>query len=73
MSKPTSPARAMSEGQLAYESRRAARAGMSLDKWLDAKAREAEAAARAAQPASAKPAPRKGLISRLIDRAHKPL
>ena len=66
--------RELSEGQRAYEARRAAKAGMSLEKWLDTKKREQEAAARARAkveaPAVAK-AP--GLLSRLIDRAHRPL
>jgi hypothetical protein len=67
--------REMSEGQRAYEAKRAAKAGVSLDKWLARKDRERVAEARAltdaAKPA---PAPRKpGLLSRLLDRAHKPL
>jgi hypothetical protein len=64
----------MTEGQRAYEAKRAAKAGMSLDKWLDAKERDRAAEARA-QAEAAKPAAVKkpGLISRLIDRAHKPL
>lgn len=68
----------MSEGQRAYEARRAARAGMSLDRWLDAKRREAEAkAAAAAKEAKAKAAPKPakapGLFSRLMERAQRPL
>ncbi len=66
----------LSPGQLAYEEKRAAKAGMSLEKWLAQKARDSEAAARAQareakQAAKAKKAP--GLLSRLIDKAHKPL
>ena len=60
----------MSKGQLAYERRRAAEAGLSLEAWLKRKAREAEAAAPRA--AAAAP-PRKGLIGRLLDKAHRPL
>ena len=65
---------AMTEGQRAYEARRAAKAGMTLDRWLEQK-RRAEAAEAAAQARAAKPAaPKKpGLLARLIDRAHKPL
>lgn len=64
----------MTEGQRAYEAKRAAKAGMTLDRWLEQKRRaeaaEAEARARAAKPATPK---KPGLISRLIERAHKPL
>lgn len=68
----------MSEGQRAYEARRAAKAGMSLDRWLDAKRREAEAkVAAAAKEAKAKAAPKPakapGLFSRLMERAQRPL
>lgn len=64
----------MTQGQRDYEARRAAKAGLSLDRWLEQK-RRAEAAEAAAQARVAKPdAPRKpGLIARLIERAHKPL
>lgn len=63
----------MSEGQRAYEQKRAAKAGKSLEGWMAQKRkREAEAAKAAAPPAPA--APKKpGLIRRLLDRAHKPL
>lgn len=62
----------MSEGQRAYESRRAAKAGMSLDKWLESKEKEAETRAR--EEAVEKPkTKRPSLFSRLIDKAHKPL
>jgi hypothetical protein len=59
----------LTPGQLAYEQRRAAKAGMSLDKYLAAKA---QAAAEAAIKAKAVPAA-KGFFSRLLDKAHKPL
>lgn len=75
MSKP--PARSLTDGQRAYEARRAAKAGMSLEKWLAAKERDATEAARAEEKArktaEAKPAKPPGLIKRLLDRAHKPL
>ena len=65
----------LSEGQRAYEAKRAAKAGMSLDKWLAAKEREQASEARERQKAieAAKPQKKPGLISRLLDRAHKPL
>ncbi len=64
----------MTEGQRAYEAKRAAKAGMSLDKWLDSKRREAAAAEKAAaKPAPAKPVKAPGLFSRLIERAHRPI
>ena len=66
----------MTEGQRAYEAKRAAKAGVSLDKWMDQKAREraAEAKAREKEAAAKSEPPKKpGLMSRLIDRAHKPL
>jgi hypothetical protein len=73
---PKSAAKAtgMTDGQREYEARRAAKAGMSLDRWLEQK-RRAEAAEAAAAARAAKPAPAKkpGLIARLIERAHKPL
>lgn len=69
------PAKAMTEAQLAYESKRAAKAGMSVERWLDQK-RKTEAAEEAERVRAAAPsaAPKKpGFLSRLIDRAHKPL
>lgn len=67
-------AKALSEGQRAYEARRAAKAGMSLDKWLEAKAKDREAEARAhAKTGAAKPAKKPGLIGRLLERAQRPL
>jgi hypothetical protein len=67
---------ALSEGQRAYEARRAAKAGMSLDKWLASKARAQEAAVRAERKAAAaaqRSARKPGFFARLIERAHKPL
>ena len=72
---PASPAPAkgvaatMSAGKTAYEQRRAAEAGLSLEAWLKKKSRDAAAAV----PPPAKPSARKGLFTRLLDRAHKPL
>ncbi len=59
----------MTDAQRDYERKRAQKAGMSLEKWLDQKTKQAQAAA----PPGAKPARKPGLISRLLDRAHQPL
>ena len=67
----------LTDGQLAYEAKRAAKAGMSLDKWLAAKERDATQAARAEErarrAAEQKPAKPPGFLKRLLERAHKPL
>ena len=70
-----SASKQMSEGQRAYEMKRAAKAGMSLDKWLAAKAREKEAEEKAKLKAleATKPPKPPGFFRRLLDRAHKPL
>ncbi len=71
----------MSEGQRGYEAKRAAKAGMSLEKWLSEKARleageqrdrERERAVQAKVDAKAAKK-RGGLLARLIERGHKPL
>jgi len=67
----------LTEGQRAYEARRAAKAGVSLEKWLadkerHAKAEAAEAAKRNAAAAKAAPE-KKGWLGRLLDKAHQPL
>ena len=71
----TKSEKTLSEGQRAYEARRAAKAGMSLDRWLASKERQQREEERARQKATEPPKPPKkpGLISRLIERAHKPL
>ena len=63
------PSKEMTPAQRAYEERRAAKAGLPLDRWLADKER------RTAEAAPAKPAKERkpGFLSRLIDRAHKPL
>ena len=68
-------AEGMTEGQRAYETRRAAKAGMSLERWLELKRKEREEEAKARDRAAASPkaAKKPGLIARLIERAHKPL
>lgn len=66
----------MSEGQRAYEAKRAAKAGMSLDKWLSQKDREREAEERERAKEAAKAAlpPKKpGFFARLLARAEQPL
>ncbi|MBW4093662.1 MAG: hypothetical protein HIU82_21590 [Proteobacteria bacterium] len=68
--------RPLTEGQRSYEARRAAKAGVSLDKWLENKTRTQEAAARAerkAAEASQRSTRKPGFFARLIERAHKPL
>lgn len=68
-------AKALTEGQRAYEGKRAAKAGMSLDRWLTSKQRAQEAEAREREKAAGpvKPAKKPGFFGRLLDRAHKPL
>lgn len=56
----------MSAGQRAYEAKRAAKKGRSLDKHLAEKA-------KTAAPPAPKPVKKPGLFSRLLDRAHQPL
>ena len=69
----------LTEGQRAYEAKRAAKAGMSLDKWLTQKEKRAreEAATAARETAAAAepqaPAKKPGFFSRLLERAQKPL
>ncbi len=66
--------RTLTEGQRAYEAKRAAKAGVSLDKWLAMKDREKEAEARAQAKAAEPPKPKKDtLLSRLMERAQRPL
>ncbi len=61
----------LTPAQRAYEQKRAAKAGKSLEAWLDQKTKRAAEEAKAAAPP---PPPKKpGLIARLLDRAHKPL
>ena len=63
----------LTEGQRAYEARRAAKAGMSLEKWLETKQRQQEAEARAKLKATIAAKPKKpGFFSRLLERAQKP-
>ena len=66
-----SDSRSMTPAQRAYEEKRAKKAGKSLDTWLaDKQKRDSEAARAAAPPA---PPKKPGLLTRLLDRAHKPI
>jgi hypothetical protein len=68
-------AKQMTEGQRAYEAKRAAKAGMSLEKWLSLKERERMEAERAREKAAQPPPEPKqpGFLGRLMERATKPL
>ncbi len=59
----------MTDAQRDYERKRAEKAGMSLDKWLGQKQKQTVAAA----PKAVVPPRKKGLLSRLLDKAHEPL
>ncbi len=67
--------RKMTQAQRAYETKRAAKAGMSLDKWLTEKEKRAAAEAREeAATTTAPAAPKKpGFFGRLLAKAQKPL
>jgi hypothetical protein len=67
--------RKLTEGQRAYEERRAAKAGMSLDRWLAEKEKRQAEEERARKKAAevAKPPKPPGFLGRLIERARKPL
>lgn len=61
------PTAGMTEAQKAYEAKRAAKAGMTLEKWMAQKEKAARAAVKAAAPPP--PPKKKGLIGRMLDRA----
>ncbi|MFT8247064.1 hypothetical protein [Roseomonas sp. BN140053] len=63
----------LSAGQRAYEEKRAAKAGMSLDKWLAAKERERVAAQPAVAVAAKPPGKARAFLGRLLEKAQKPL
>ena len=67
--------RKLTEGQRSYEARRAAKAGMNLDRWLAEKDKREREAERARQKAVEPPKPprKPGLFARLLERARKPL
>ncbi|MCI0754184.1 hypothetical protein [Teichococcus vastitatis] len=62
----------LSEGQRAYEAKRAAKAGVSLEKWLSMKAQDREKLA-AATAKAAEPAKKQGFLARLLERAQRPI
>ena len=69
--------RRMTEAQRAYEARRAAKAGLTLERWLERKektiaAGEREAAAKA-RPVSEEAKGKPGFLARLLEKARKPL
>ncbi len=67
----TADIKTLTPAQRAYEQKRAAKAGKTLEVWLDLKQKRAAEEAKAAAPP---PPPKKpGLIARLLDKAHKPL
>ncbi len=67
----------LTPGQRAYEAKRAAKAGMTLDAWLRDKERRAKAEAAEAAKLTKVDAPvaakKPGFFSRLLERAQKPL
>lgn len=67
--------RKLTEGQRNYEAKRAAKAGMDLDRWLAEKEKREREAERARQKAAEPPKPprKPGLFGRLLERARKPL
>lgn len=67
-------AKQLTEGQRAYEAKRAAKAGMTLEAWLRDKEKRAKAEAAEAAKTMAAEAPKKpGFFTRLLERAQKPL
>jgi hypothetical protein len=67
-------AKQLSEGQRAYEAKRAAKAGMSLERWLASKEKQERAETRAQlKTEAAKKTKKPGLFSRLLERAQRPL
>lgn len=69
------PVSARTDGKQAYEARRAAKAGVSLEKWMADKQRRARSELDAEQREKRKLQPPRpaGLLRRLLDKAHKPL
>ena len=71
--RPASNGRPPPAGKQAYEARRAAKAGVSLERWMADKQKRAEAELEAVRRARVKAPARRGFLKRLLDRAHKPL
>lgn len=71
--------RKMTDAQRAYEAKRAAKAGVSLDRWLNDKEKraaadaKAEAAAAKAAATTASEPKKQGFFGRLLEKAQKPL
>ncbi len=68
----------MNEAQRAYEAKRAAKAGLSLERWLERKEKAAAAAGDGSGREAGKPAPagakgKPGFFARLLEKAQKPL
>ena len=69
----------MTEAQQAYEAKRAAKAGLTLERWLERKEKAAAAGERESAAAAAKPQPaagakgKPGFFARLLEKAQKPL
>lgn len=64
----------MSEGQRAYEAKRAAKAGKTMEQWLKLKSQEREALLAAATAKTTPAEPKKqGFFARLMEKATKPL
>lgn len=64
----------LSAGQRAYEEKRAAKAGVSLDRWLAMKEKERAAEEKARLKAAEPPKVKKPtFFSKLMERAQKPL
>jgi len=71
---PSAPAAiTMTAAQRAYETKRAQKAGVSLEKWLAAKQADRVAEARAATPPPPVAVKKPGFIARLLERAQKPI
>jgi len=68
MAKTNDRIEAMSEGQRAYEAKRAAKAGVSLEKWVSTREREKQAEARRAAPMEPRVQKRPGLFRRMLGR-----
>ncbi len=62
--------RKMTDAQLDYERKRAAKANKSLDEWLKTKAKAEQIKTKQAKPDIPK---KPNLLRRLIDRGNKPL
>jgi hypothetical protein len=65
----------LTDAQRAYEAKRAAKAGVSLEKWLATKEhdRKRDEAARATAAQAAAPPKKPGFFGRLLQKADKPL